>query len=435
MTCRWASRWVPAALLVGLLACATRIAASPGHTTPAAPRTPAAASPAAQTSPLAMRGYQPPGRGLALRPPMGWDGYNRFHRNVSAALVDAEARAMVTSGMRAAGYTYVNIDGGWNLLRRAAGGALLPNPRLFPQGIRPVARYVHSLGLKLGIYASAGLRNCAGTSAGSYGHYRQDAATFAAWGVDYVKLDWCWIPYRRFPGRTHEQVSELLARRMGQALAATRRPIVYDVNNTSWRVQHVWEWARPLANLWRTTGDIRDTYTSMVRHFLANVGHYRRAGPGGWNDPDMLEVGNPGMSLSEQRAQFSLWAEMAAPLIAGDDLTTMPAAVRDILTNRAVIAIDQDPLGRQGHAVWHGDGHWVLTKPLSGGGRAVVLFNASGRGADISASAAELGLPAAVGYTLRNLWTGALTWTSGALRAWVPARSVIMYRISADVIR
>jgi alpha-galactosidase len=422
-------RWAPAALLAGLVGCSTPIPASP---TPAVSARAQLASPASATP---VHGYVPPGRGLALTPPMGWNGYNRFGRNVSAALIEAEARMLVASGMKAAGYTYVNLDGGWNVLRRSAAGILVPNPELFPHGIRPVAHYLHSLGLRFGIYASAGLRNCAGTSAGSFGHYRQDAATFAAWGVDYVKLDWCWIPFRRYPGLTHPQVSELLAVQMGRALDATGRRILYDINNTNWRLDHTWSWARPLANMWRTTSDIRTGYMSMVEHFTANVSHFRRAGPGGWNDPDMLEVGNPGMSLNEQRTEFSLWSEMAAPLIAGNDLTTMPAAVGSILTNRAVIAVDQDRLGRQGYVVSHRDGQWVLTKQLSGGARAVVLFNESGSAAIISASAAELGLPAAAAYTLRDLWSGALTWSTGTVRARVPAHGVVMYRVSAGTAR
>ena len=228
--------------------------------------------------------------GLALTPPMGWNGYNHFGRAVTAAIVEAAARAMVTSGMKAAGYTYVNLDGGWNLRARSARGQLQPNPRLFPHGIQPVIDYVHSLGLKFGIYASAGTRNCAGSSAGSYGHYRQDAATFASWGVDYIKLDWCYLPYKDYPSLNHQQVSQMLARQMGQAIAATGRRILYDVNDTVIRTA-AWTWGARVANVWRTTPDIRANYTSMVTHFIRDVRDYHYAGRGGWNDPDMLEVG------------------------------------------------------------------------------------------------------------------------------------------------
>ena len=363
---------------------------------------------------------------------MGWDGYNHFGLQVTAAIVEAQARALVASGLKAAGYTYVNLDGAWNLLKRDAHGNLQPNPGLFPQGIRLVADYVHSLGLKFGIYTSAGTENCAGTSAGSYGHYRQDAQTFASWGVDYVKLDWCRIPFRDYPTMSHEGVSQMLATQMSDALAATGRPIVYDVNDTNWRIDKTWTWASRRASLWRTTKDIRDTYASMVWHFVHNVRDYRYAGPGGWNDPDMLEVGNGGMSTTEYRTQFSLWAEMAAPLIAGNDLTTMSAVSRSILTNASVIAVDQDRLGRQGYPVASSGGHWVLTKPLANGDRAVVLFNQTGIRATISTTAARVGLGGAAS-TLRNLWTGTVTETAGVITARVPAHGVVMYRVAKGV--
>jgi alpha-galactosidase len=364
---------------------------------------------------------------------MGWNGYNHFGRNVTTSMVEADARAMVTSGMKAAGYTYVNLDGGWALLKRSANGNLQPNPSLFPQGIRPVADYVHSLGLKFGIYASAGTKNCAGTSAGSYGHYPQDARTFASWGVDYVKLDWCHIPFRDYPTVSHRQVSQTLATQMCDALTATGRPIVYDVNDTNWRIDRTSTWGARAANLWRTTGDIRKSYASMVQHFTHNVGNYAHARPGAWNDPDMLEIGNGGMSTTEYRAQFSLWAEMAAPLIAGNDLTTMSAVTRSILTNASVIAVDQDRQGRQGYPVASTGGHWVLTKPLANGDRAVVLFNQTGRRATISTTAARVGLGGVAAFTLHNLWTGTVTETAGVITATVPAHAVVMYRVAKGV--
>jgi alpha-galactosidase len=367
--------------------------------------------------------------GLALTPPMGWNGYNHFGRRVTAAIVEAAARAMVTSGMKAAGYTYVNLDGGWNLRARSVQGRLQPNPRLFPRGIQPVVDYVHSLGLKFGIYASAGTRNCAGSSAGSYGHYRQDAATFASWGVDYIKLDWCYVPYKDYPSMTHQQVSQTLARQMGQAIAATGRPILYDVNDTAVRTA-AWTWAAPVANVWRTTSDIRANYTSMVGHFVRDVRDYHYAGRGGWNDPDMLEVGNGAMTPTDSRTQFSLWAEMAAPLIAGNNLTKMSAVTRGILTNRAVIAVDQDMPARQGYPVASGRGHWVLTKPLANGDRAVVLFNQTDTRATISTTTGRVGMRPAAVYTLRNLWTETVTETAAAITATVPAHGVVMYQVA-----
>jgi alpha-galactosidase len=376
--------------------------------------------------------FMPLNTGLAMTPPMGWNGYNRFHRAVTAAMVEAAARALVSSGMKAAGYTYVNLDGGWDLPRRNARGTLQPDPAKFPQGIKPVADYVHSLGLKFGIYASAGTQNCAATSAGSYGHYRLDAATFASWGVDYIKLDWCSIPYRSHSQLTHLQLNEMLAAQMASALAVTGRAIVFDINNPA--NDHPRGSAHGLANMWRTTPDIQDTYPSMIMNFTHNVNQLER-GPGGWNDPDMLEIGNGGMTFTEYQSQLSLWAEMAAPLIAGNDLSTMSRATRSILTNLAVIAVDQDRLGRQGYPVASANGHWVLTKPLANGDRAVVLFNQTDSSATISTTLAQVGLTSSASYTLLNLWSGAATETAGVITASVPPHGVVFYGIAKSATR
>jgi alpha-galactosidase len=415
----------PARVMVSSSAPASGAAATRGTALAGSPHAPQPAI----VQPLPSRSSALMPNGLALTPPMGWNGYNHFGRTVTAAIVEAAARAMVTSGMEAAGYTYVNLDGGWNLRARSAQGQLQPNPRLFPRGIQPVVDYVHSLGLKFGIYASAGTRNCAGSSAGSYGHYRQDAATFASWGVDYIKFDWCYVPYKDYPSMTHRQVSQMLARQMGQAIAATGRRILYDVNDTVVRTA-AWTWAAPVANVWRTTPDIGANYASMVAHFIQDVRDYHYAGRGGWNDPDMLEVGNGAMTPTDSRTQLSLWAEMSAPLIAGNNLTTMSSVTRGILTNRAVIAVDQDPLARQGYPVARGRGHWVLTKPLANGDRAVVLFNQTNTRVTISTTTNRVGMQPAAAYTLRNLWTGALTETAAVITATVPAHGVVMYRVA-----
>ena len=372
----------------------------------------------------------PPPPGLAMTPPMGWNGFNRFYIHVNAAKVEAAARAIVRSGMRDAGYRYVNLDGGWDLYDRGADGALQPNPANFPAGIRAVADYVHALGLKFGIYTSAGVRNCAGTSAGSYGHYWQDAAAFASWGVDYLKLDWCRIPYKDFPQMPHAKVGQLLASDMGQALASTGRSIVFDLND--WTDDAPWTWAPHLSHMWRTAPDIHDKYASLVFNFIHNVNHFTVARPGGWNDPDMLEIGNGGMSDIEYRSQFSLWAEMAAPLIAGNDLPAMSQATQAILTNSAVIAVDQDPMGMQGYPVASAGGHWVLTKPLANGDRAVVLFNQTDKPATIATSIVQLGLPVGLEYMLVDLWNGTARDTEGFISATLPAHGVVMYRISTS---
>jgi alpha-galactosidase len=365
---------------------------------------------------------------LALTPPMGWNGFNHFYLKVDESTVEATARALVASGMKAAGYVFVNLDGGWDLPMRDVRHDLQPDPAKFPRGIWPVADYIHSLGLKFGIYSSAGTMNCASTSAGSFGHYQQDAAAFAAWGVDYLKLDWCHIPYADFPRMTHRQVSVMLAMQMREALAATGRPIVFDVNN--WTDEQPWAWARGVGQLWRTAPDIHDHYASLVWNFTHNVSHFGQAGPGGWNDPDMLEIGNGGMSATEYQSQFSLWAEMAAPLIAGNDITRMSPITQGMLTNQAVIAVDQDPLGLQGYSVANGEGHWVLTRPLENGDRAVVLFNQTDQLASISTTVSQVGLAGGPEYMLIDLWSGATTPTGDAIAAIVPAHGVVMYRIS-----
>jgi alpha-galactosidase len=370
--------------------------------------------------------------GLARTPPMGWNGYNHFSRNVTESIVKAEAQAIVASGMQAAGYRYVDLDGGWNLLQRDSDGQLQPDPAKFPNGIKALADYVHSLGLKVGIYTGVGYTNCAGTSAGSYGRYQQDADTFASWGVDYLKFDWCNVPLQDFPGQTPEQVAQQLGAQMRDALAATGRPIVFDynVNGICPNDCNDWEWGAGVANLWRITRDIGDSYAKMVRNFTADAPLSAYGGPGGWNDPDMLEVGNGGMTEAEDQAEFSLWAELAAPLIAGNDLTTMSDATRRILTNRAVIAVDQDPLGKQGYPVTSAAGEWVLSKQLTNGDRAVVLFNQNETPAVLSTSAGQIGLPDAQAYLLHDLWRNAATRTTGAISATVPAHAVVMYRVT-----
>ena len=420
MRYRLARPAVVLAALTGALAMGT---AQAGHASAAAPQRQAVA--------------------LAAVPPMGWNGYNHWGTAVTGAEVKAAARALVSSGMAAAGYTYVNLDGGWALPQRDASGRLQPDPATFPGGIKALADYVHGLGLKFGIYESAGTANCAGTMAGGYGHYRLDAAQFASWGADYIKLDYCAMnqAYAHNPGLTQQQVGELLATAFGKAIAATGRPMVLDVNDASGARDHdrVWTWAHAAgAQLWRVSSDISDTYSSMVNHIFGPAsGHSydlqlaQYAGPGGWNDPDMLEVGNGGMSAAQDRDEFSLWAEEAAPLIAGNDLATMSATTRKILTNTEVIAVDQDPLGRQGQAIATGKGHYVLVKPLADGSVAVLLFNQTASAAAISTTAAHAGMPKAARYALRNLWTHSTSSTTGTIKAKVAAHGVVMYRVTA----
>jgi alpha-galactosidase len=368
------------------------------------------------------------GNGLALAPPMGWNDWNAYGCNVSEQLVEQTALAMHNDGLQAAGYQYVNIDDCWMSSSRDASGNLVANPSKFPDGIAAVAGYVHSLGLKLGIYEDAGTATCAGYP-GSYGHEQQDASLFASWGVDYLKEDWCNIPFSSFAGQSHQQVAQTLYTRMRNALAAAGRPIVFSMCNGWDSSVQPWTWAGPVANLWRTSTDIQPNFASMLSNFHTTVGLASSAGPGAWNDPDMLEIGN-GMSATENQSEFSLWAEMAAPLIEGSNLVAASSATLSILANKAVIAVDQDPLGKQGTEVSSAGGLDVLAKPLANGDVSVALFNETGSAATISTTAAAIGKTGASSYTLTNLWSGATTATAGTISASVPAHGTVMLRVS-----
>jgi alpha-galactosidase len=355
--------------------------------------------------------------GLALTPPMGWNDWNAFGCNVSEQLVEQTADKIVSSGLAAAGYQYVNIDDCWLTHSRDAGGNLVPDPVKFPDGIKGVADYVHSKGLKLGIYETAGTLTCAGYP-GSLGHEQQDANSFAAWDVDYLKYDNC--NNQGVPAQTRYQA-------MGDALAKTGRPIVYSL--CSWGNDDVASWGGSVGNLWRTTGDINASYGSMLSIFHQNVGLSAGAKPGAWNDPDMLEVGN-GMTPTEDRSEFSLWAEMAAPLISGTDLRTASAGTLSIYANKDVIAVDQDSLGKQATEVSSAGGLDVLAKPLADGSVAVTLFNENSTAATISTTAVAVGLGSAKAYTLHDLWSKTTTTTNGVISAAVPAHGTVMYRVA-----
>jgi alpha-galactosidase len=395
-------------------------------------RTGLAAALAVTAAPVIALTWAPPasalGNGLALTPPMGWNDWNAYGCNVSEQLVEQTALAMHDDGMQAAGYQYVNIDDCWMSSSRDASGNLVANPAKFPDGIAAVASYVHSLGLKLGIYEDAGTATCQGYP-GSYGHEQQDASLFAAWGVDYLKYDWCNVPFGSFPGQSHQQVAQALYTRMSNALQATGRPIVFSMCNGWDSSVQPWTWAAPVSNLWRTTTDIQPNFSSMLSNFHVNVNLAADAGPGAWNDPDMLEIGN-GMSATEDASEFSLWAEMAAPLIEGSNLTSASSATLSILTNKAVIAVDQDSLGKQGTEVSSSGGLDVLAKPLANGDVSVALFNETGSAATISTTAAAIGKTGSASYTLTNLWTGATSATAGTISASVPAHGTVMYRVA-----
>jgi alpha-galactosidase len=359
--------------------------------------------------------------GLALTPPMGWNSWNKFGCNVDEALVRHTADAMVSSGMKDAGYRYVIIDDCWQSSRDADGN-ILPDARRFPSGIKALADYVHGKGLRFGLYSDAGSRTCAGRP-GSRGYEYQDARRYAAWGVDYLKYDWC---------NTGTQDARASYLTMSDALRASGRPIVFSI--CEWGTARPWLWARDIGNLWRSTGDIYDAwegrkdYSLGVLNILDQMAELAPfAGPGHWNDPDMLEVGNGGMSEGEYRAHFSLWAMLAAPLIAGNDLAAMSPATRAILTNREVIAVDQDALGQSGRRVVMNGDQEVWAKVLKDGTRAVALLNRGTAPQRIAVRWEELGYPPQLPAQVRDLWLGQdLPQARGSFAAEVAPHGVVM---------
>jgi alpha-galactosidase len=362
-----------------------------------------------------------PDNGLARTPPMGWNSWNHFHRNIDDKTVRAIADAIASNGMKDAGYVYVNIDDTWEGTRDANG--VLGTNSKFPD-MKALADYVHGKGLKLGIYSSPGPKTCAGFE-GSYGHEEQDAKTWAAWGIDYLKYDWC-SASEMFQSSDMQAVYQ----RMGEALQSVSRPIVFSL--CQYGLEHVETWGPKVGgNLWRTTGDIRDDWKSMAElGFELQTGLEKYAGPGHWNDPDMLEIGNGGMSETEYRTHMSLWAMLAAPPLAGNDVRDMSAATRDILCNREVVAIDQDKAGHQGHRVAKEGDQEVWARPLANGDWAVALFNVGGSAATVHAKWSDLKLSGK--HKVRDLWEHEDRGSaSGEFAAQVPAHGVVLVRVGA----
>ncbi|WP_199810852.1 NPCBM/NEW2 domain-containing protein [Streptomyces sp. NRRL F-525] len=362
--------------------------------------------------------------GQALTPPMGFNNWNSTNcrAEFNESMVEGIADIFVNKGLKAAGYQYVNLDDCWALPNRDADGKLVPDPVRFPHGIKAVADYVHSKGLKLGIYTSAGTKTCNDAGfPGGLGHEYSDARQFADWGVDYLKYDNC---------NNQGVDAKLRYTTMRDALKATGRPIVFSI--CEWGQNKPWEWAADVGHLWRTTGDISDNWGSMLSILKQNLPLAPYAGPGHWNDPDMLEVGNGGMTDTEYRSHFSMWSIMAAPLLIGSDLRTATPATFDILDNKEVIAVDQDPLGKQGNVVTSEGGRWVVAKEMKDGSRSVALFNETGSAQRIATTAAAVGLPNAHAYTLRDLWQHKSYNTAGAISATVPAHGTVLVRVSAD---
>jgi alpha-galactosidase len=330
---------------------------------------------------------------------MGWSSWNRFENNINESVIKAQIDGMVSTGMKAAGYQYINLDDCWSN-GRDANGFLKVDASKFPNGMKALADYAHSKGLKLGIYGDLGTSTCAGYVR-SKGYYQKDAIKFAEWGIDYVKMDWC---------NTTGMDAKTEYGLFRDALKACGRPMVFSI--CEWGGNTPWVWGAATGNLWRTTGDIRDTWASFTAIMDENNKYASYAKPGTWNDPDMLEVGNygagvggGGMTDVEYKTHFSMWALMAAPLIAGNDISKMNQATKDILLNTEVIAIDQDSLGKRGTKVKdYGNGLQVWAKKLKGTNiYAVVLLNRSASIASVTANWSDIGLPN-MSAKVRDLW-------------------------------
>lgn len=359
-----------------------------------------------------------PQKNLAATPPMGWSSWNKFADHIDDATIRQIADALVSSGLRDAGYTYVNIDDGWQG-KRDASGRLQPNAH-FPD-MKALADYVHARGLKLGIYTSPGPKSCAGYE-GSYGYIQQDAKTYAEWGIDYLKYDLC-------SGEAFYYTADTVYgtyQEMGEALNAAGRDVIYSL--CEYGRFDVGNWGRDVGgHLWRTTGDIEDKYDVMATIGFDKNGVPKHTGPNGWNDPDMLEVGNGGMTADEYKTHFSLWALMAAPLILGNDVRSMSPETLSILTNKDVIAIDQDKAGAQGLPVKKDGKTEIWTKKLAYGSVAVGIFNRDSVAHDVAGNWADLNLQPTM---LRDLWAKTETKADAAYHYTIPAHGVVLLRVT-----
>jgi alpha-galactosidase len=355
---------------------------------------------------------------LAPTPPMGWNSWNCFRAAINEDKIKAMADAMVSSGLKDAGYQYIIIDDGWATKSRDSAGHIIPDAKKFPHGIKAVADYVHSKGLKFGIYSSPGCFTCQKLM-GSIGHEQMDANDYASWGVDYLKYDWC-----NFPSKEPESLNTPIGdcrvafELMGKCLKNTGRPIVYSVNDECDKGgnEGALPWVKTIANMHRTGDDIKNNWERMLYCLDLTADLWEYAQPGYWNDPDMLEVGNDSreslwgkispvtMTVTEYRSHFAMWCMVAAPLIAGNDLRSMTPEIGNILTNKALIDVDQDPLGKQGRRIRKEGELEVWVKELAGDRVAVALFNRSGNPADINVKWNEIGICGT--RKVSDLWAG-----------------------------
>ena len=366
---------------------------------------------------------------LAKTPPMGWNSWNKFECNVSEKLIMQMADEMVKSGMQKVGYEYIVIDDCWQVDRDTNGEIVVDKVR-FPNGMKKLADYIHSKGLKFGIYSCAGSKTCQGRP-GGFGYEFQDARTYAAWGVDYLKYDWCYV--------TSQEAGKASYKTMREGLDAAGRPIVYSI--CEWGTTKPWEWAKEVGNLWRTTPDIVDRWDSMIDILDKQRDLAKFAGPGHWNDPDMLEVGNGGMTTEEYKTHFSLWCILAAPLIAGNDLGNMSPETKEILTNSEIIALDQDALGKQGFCFRDNGDYEIWIKILSGNEKVACLLNRSDEEKTVQVDfglllkANELNWPPdsyrLENYKVRDLWEHKeVSMDKSMTYVKIPPHSVKVYRFS-----
>jgi alpha-galactosidase len=363
--------------------------------------------------------------GLAPTPPMGWNSWNTFAADINEQLVRDMADAIAASGMQAAGYTYIVLDDTWSARQRDADGNLVAHPKKFPSGMKALGDYLHDKGFKFGIYNCAGTKTCAGYP-GGHQHEELDARTYASWGVDYLKYDWC---------NTEGLDPKVQYTKMRDALHAAGRPVVFSM--CEWGQSNPWRWAKDIGHLWRTTGDITDCWDCKKRwsvgwkHILdSQVGLEGYAGPEHWNDPDMLEVGNEGLTFAESRAHFSLWCMLAAPLMAGNDVRHMTPEIRDLLIDPDAIAIDQDPLGKQGYRVWSGDGYEIWIRDLTDNDRAVCILNTGDEPAEIEFAWNKLDTMGGR-YTIRDLWAKQDAGTTDApFRRTIDSHDVALLRLT-----
>uniref|UniRef100_A0ACD5Y3P7 Uncharacterized protein n=1 Tax=Avena sativa TaxID=4498 RepID=A0ACD5Y3P7_AVESA len=355
--------------------------------------------------------------GLGRTPPMGWNSWNHFGCGINETIIRDIADAMVDTGLAKLGYEYINIDDCWADFNRDSQGNLAANASTFPSGIMALADYVHGKRLKLGIYGDAGVRTCSKLMPGSLGYEEQDARTYASWGIDYLKYDNC-----------HSRKTSPITRytKMSEALLNSGRNIFFSL--CEWGVDDPATWAGGIGNSWRTTVDIKDKWESMTNNADQSNKWASYAGPGGWNDPDMLEVGNGGMTTEEYRSHFSIWALVKAPLLIGCDIRLMSNETKEILSNQNVIAVNQDELGVQGHKVQQ-DGYLeVWAGQLSGGRVALVMWNRGPAGASITASWSNISLSLSAVVDAHDLWTDEVTSSvQGSLKRDVDSHACKMY--------